>query len=172
MLSPASNGVIIGSMKALVVYDSQFGNTERIAEVIGAALAARVETRVTRAADVTADTFTDCGLLVVGSPTQSFHATRPVDELLKGRSLRGVRAAAFDTRFDMAAVDSRMLRLAARMAGDNAYAASRIVAQLEAAGAEVVAEPEGFIVVDTEGPLRAGELERAAAWGASLLVAI
>ena len=94
------------------------------------------------------------------------------DILYEGRSLRGVRAAAFDTRFDMAAVDSRMLRLAARVAGDNAYAASRIVAQLEAAGAEVVAEPEGFIVVDTEGPLRAGELERAAAWGASLLVAI
>lgn len=159
-------------MKGLVVYDSQYGNTEHIAQAIGAALAARVETRVVRAADVTADTLADCGLLIVGSPTQSFHATKPVDELLKGRSLRGVRAAAFDTRFDMAAVDSRMLRLAARMAGDNAYAAPRIAAQLSEAGAEVVAEPEGFIVMDTEGPLRAGELERAAAWGTSLLATI
>jgi len=159
-------------MKAFVIYDSQYGNTERIAQAIGAALAARVETRVARAADVTADSLADCGLLVVGSPTQSFHATKPVDALLKGRSLRGVRAAAFDTRFDMAAVDSRMLRLAARVAGDNAYAAPRIAAQLEEAGAEIVAEPEGFIVTDTEGPLRAGELERAAAWGTSLLAMI
>ncbi|HOU40264.1 MAG TPA: flavodoxin domain-containing protein [Promineifilum sp.] len=159
-------------MKALVVYDSQYGNTERIAQAIGAALAARVETRVVRAADATADTLADCGLLVVGSPTQSFHATKPVDELLKGRSLRGVRAAAFDTRFDMAVVDSRMLRLAVRVAGDNAYAAPRIAAQLAEAGAEVVAEPEGFIVTDTEGPLRAGELERATAWGTSLLATV
>ncbi len=42
-------------MKGLVVYDSQYGNTEHIAQAIGAALAARVETRVVRAADVTAE---------------------------------------------------------------------------------------------------------------------
>jgi hypothetical protein len=33
----------------------------------------------------------------------------------------------------------------------------------------LVAEPEGFIIEDTEGPLRAGESDRAKAWGADLL---
>ncbi len=61
-----------------------------------------------------------------------------------------------------------MLKLAVRMAGDNAWAATRIATQLEKDGATVVVPPEGFVVEGTEGPLRAGELERARAWGASI----
>ncbi len=111
-------------------------------------------------------------LLVVGSPTQRFHATEPVDRFLKGASLHGIHAAAFDTRFDMNDVDSRTLRLAVKVAGDSAYAAPRIAAVLEKAGATMVATPEGFIVTDTEGPLREGELERAAEWARGLLTAL
>ena len=36
----------------------------------------------------------------------------------------------------------------------------------------MVATPEGFIVTDTEGPLREGELERAAEWARGLLTAL
>lgn len=160
-------------MKALVIYDSQFGNTEQIARAIGAALGARAETAVRRAAEVAAEDLAGLDLLVVGSPTQRFHATEPVDHLLADRSLQGVRAAAFDTRFDMAEVESRMLRLAVKVAGEEgAYAAPRIAAQLEKDGATVVVPPEGFIVRETEGPLRPGELERAGEWAKRILAAL
>jgi flavodoxin len=159
-------------MKALVVYDSQFGNTEKIARAIGEALSAGAETAVLSVHEVTAGALAGRNLIVVGSPTQRFHATEPVDALLQGHALQGVRAAAFDTRFDMAEVDSRVLRMAVKVAGENAYAAPRIAAQLEKDGATVIVPPEGFIVEGTEGPLRPGELERAAEWAGRILAAL
>lgn len=157
-------------MKALVVYDSQFGNTEQIARAVADGLGA--ETAALHAGEFTAAALAGVGLLVVGSPTQRFHATPPVDALLEGRDLHGLRAAAFDTRLDVAEVDSRMLRMAVKVAGDNAWAATRIATQLAKDGATLVAPPEGFVVLDTEGPLREGELERAKAWGETLLASL
>ena len=159
-------------MKAIVIYDSQFGNTEKIAQTIRDALSDTAETRLMRASSVAPRDLMAADLLVIGSPTQRFHPTEPVDRFLKGTSLRGMRAAAFDTRFDMDDVDSRALRLAVKVAGDSAYAAPRIAAVLEKAGATMVVAPEGFIVTDTEGPLREGELERAAEWARGLLTAL
>lgn len=159
-------------MKALVLYDSQFGNTEQIAQAIAEALRARAETTVLRATQAAAGMLSGYDLLVVGSPTQRFHATETLSGLLEGLSLPNVRAAAFDTRFDMKEVDSRVLRMAVKVAGDSAWAAPRIAAQLEKSGATVVVPPEGFIVTDTEGPLRPGEMERAAAWAAQILAAV
>ena len=159
-------------MKALILYDSQFGNTEQIARAIAEGITAGgAETTLLRAAEATADALPGHDLIVVGSPTQAFHATKPVDALLQGFALKGVRAAAFDTRLDVSESESRMLKLAVRMAGDNAWAATRIATQLEKDGATVVVPPEGFVVEGTEGPLRAGELERARAWGATILAA-
>ena len=158
------------TLKALVIYDSQYGNTEKIAWAIRDALSAKAETRLVRASNVAPRDLSAVDVLIVGSPTQRFHATEPIDRLLKGVSLRGVNAAAFDTRFDMDEVDSRALRLAVKVAGDSAaYAAPRISAALEKVGATIVAPPEGFIVTGTEGPLRDGELQRAGEWAKGIL---
>jgi flavodoxin I len=151
-------------MKALVIYDSQFGNTEQVAKSIAQALSAGAETTLLHAAKVKPQTMVGYDLIVVGSPTQRFHATEPVDDVLTGLKLPNVRAAAFDTRFDRADVDVTVLRLAMKVAGENAWAATRIANELENAGATLVVPPEGFIVEGTEGPLRSGELERAAEW--------
>lgn len=43
-------------------------------------------------------------------------------------------------------------------------AAGRIATILEYKGCYLAMEPEGFIVEDSEGPLKKGELERAATW--------
>lgn len=159
-------------MKALVLYDSQFGNTEKIARAIGDTLAKEAETTLLRAAAATPQALSGYDLIIVGSPTQRFNAMETVGGLLAGLSLANVKAAAFDTRFDMAVVESRMLRMAVKIAGDSAaYAAPRIAAGLEKAGANLVVEPEGFIVEETEGPLRPGELERAGAWAEEILAA-
>ncbi|MBK7218792.1 MAG: flavodoxin family protein [Candidatus Promineofilum sp.] len=161
------------ALKALVIYDSQFGNTERIAWAIRDALSAKAETRLVRASNVAPRDLSAVDVLIVGSPTQRFHATEPIDRLLKGVSLRGVNAAAFDTRFDMDEVDSRALRLAVKVAGDSAaYAAPRISAALEKVGATIVAPPEGFIVNGTEGPLKDGEIQRAGEWAKGILAVL
>jgi flavodoxin len=54
-------------MKALVVYDSVFGNTEKIAQAIGDALGAQGEVELLRVGDVRPGRWTGCTVLVVGS---------------------------------------------------------------------------------------------------------
>ena len=69
-------------MKAIVIYDSQFGNTEKIAQTIRDALSDTAETRLMRASSVAPRDLMAADLLVVGSPTQRFHATEPVDRFV------------------------------------------------------------------------------------------
>ncbi|MEE4275281.1 MAG: nitric oxide synthase, partial [Thermoleophilia bacterium] len=142
-------------MKALVVYDSQWGNTERIARAIGGALGVAPDVLVLPVGQATPERLTASGidLLVVGSPTQGFRPTKPVAgllESLESHGLRGIRVAAFDTRFKADEVASRLTRFVVRRGG---YAAPRIAEQLEKAGGAPAAPPEGFFVVDKEGPL-------------------
>jgi flavodoxin len=158
-------------MKALVIYDSVFGNTEQIAQAIAKALASQVDAEIWQAGKVAPEQLKGWDLLVVGSPTRGFRPTEAVTDLLKGvpaRGLRGLRVAAFDTRFRADEIDSGALRFIVKTGG---YAAKRIASQLEKAGGNLIAAPEGFYVGDTEGPLKAGELERAAEWATGLLEA-
>lgn len=153
-------------MKALVVYDSFFGNTEKIAQAIGDALGAHMEAEVCRVGDVQPDQLTGSPLLIVGSPTRGFRPSPATSKLLKGipkNGLKGVRVAAFDTRFPWDKIESSAAILAplVKIFG---YAAKPIADRLGKKGGELVVPPEGFFVEDTEGPLRAGELERAANW--------
>lgn len=157
-------------MKALVVYDSKFGNTERIARAIGEGLAAAYEVEVRHVGQVTAADVSGVAALVVGSPTQGFNATEVMRDFLAtipDAGLRGVRVAAFDTRIAIEDVKSGAARLALRLFMHR-YAAKPIADALAGKGGVQVLEAEGFYVSDTEGPLRAGELERATAWGRSM----
>lgn len=142
-------------MKAVVVYDSAYGNTKTIAE----ALASRLGSK---AAAVPVDRF-DAGkvqsgdLLVVGSPINGW---RPTPKIMKAladlaaRGLTGVRAAAFDTRVKLF------------IHGD---AAKKMTRALKEAGASIVASPMAFYVKGSEGPLLEGEADRAATWAERLL---
>lgn len=158
-------------MKACVVYDSFFGNTEKIARAIAASLESAAEVRVVRVGDVKPDQLTGLDLLLVGSPTRGFRPSPATVELLKALpagALQGVKAAAFDTRISPADANSSFLRFMVRLFG---YAAEPIASQLQAKGAAMLLPPEGFFVMASEGPLKEGELERAAEWGKKLLAA-
>jgi flavodoxin len=158
----------------MVVYDSAYGNTEQVAQAIGAALAgalgapADVSTR--RVGDMRPDQLSGVGLLVVGSPTQRFRPTAAVTNFLKGipgGGLRGVKVAAFDTRLTEEQINSvRILGFFVKMFG---YAAQPIADRLAKKGGELAGPPAGFYVADSEGPLLEGELERAAEWASQLL---
>jgi len=156
-------------MKALVVYDSVFGNTEQIAQAVGGALGSPEEVETRRVSEVEAEQLTKVDILVVGSPTRAFSPTPAIKKLLGSiprHGLEGVKVAAFDTRIALSDVDSAILSLFVKLFG---YAAKPIANRLEKKGGERTVPPEGFFVEGTEGPLKEGELERAAEWARRII---
>ena len=156
-------------MRALVVYHSVFGNTEQIARAIGTGLTGRMaEVRIVPVSALTPESI-PADLLVVGGPTQR-HRMSPELEALLARyprgSLRGVRAATFDTRYRM----SRLL---------SGSAAASAAARLRRAGCHLITDPESFFI-ERDAPaagekrrhgqehLEPGEIERATEWARRL----
>lgn len=165
------------SARALVVYESFFGNTESIARAIAGGL--RLEGFSARAVDVADDQSIDpsaCDVLVVGGPTHAFALSRPStrdDAVARGGDARyatsGLRewlsalpqregaplAATFDTRVSKVRhLPMSAGRSAARLLRDHGYT--------------LLDRPTGFVVRDVEGPLEQSEMERAIAWARSL----
>ncbi|MFO7942905.1 MAG: flavodoxin domain-containing protein [Anaerolineales bacterium] len=152
-------------MKGIVVYDSGFGNTRAIAETMGQALDGRAEVQVVHVDHVEERQLVDVDLLIVGSPTQRFSPTAPINDFLNGispRALRGVKVAAFDTRFAEKEIGkNRVLAFFVRIFG---YAAKPIAEKLVKKGGRLALPPEGFYVGGMEGLLLEGELERVVQW--------
>ncbi len=152
-------------MKAMVIYDSAYGNTEKVARAIGQALGPAEEARVVRASEARPEQVAGLDLLIVGSPTQKFSPLGTVTAFLKGipkDGLQGVKVAAFDTRFPQSKIDE--IKILAFFVSIFGYAAEPIAKRLEKKGGDLAIPPEPFYVGDTEGPLLDGELERAADW--------
>ena len=161
-------------MRSLVVYESWFGNTRRIAEEIAAALAQEGEVDLVTV-DEPLPSLEGVDLLVVGAPTHihglSSKRSREgavdqgaagepgigvrgwIDSLPNG--VRGPRVAAFDTRANKPVL----------LVGSAARGISR---RLRERGYLPAAKPQSFFVQGTPGPLEEGELERAADWGRTL----
>lgn len=155
-------------MKTLIIYDSVFGNTEKVAQAMGKALDFKHRVEVVKVGDATIGQLSGIELLIVGSPTRAFRPTPAMSKFLGGippKSLKGVRVAAFDTRASVDEIKSRLLHAMVGMFG---YAADPMAKKLVNKGAIQTAEPVGFFVKESEGPLKDGELERAAEWAKSI----
>ena len=152
-------------MKILIVYDSFFGNTEQIAQAMAAALEAPEEVTLLKVDAVQPQHLEGLAYLIVGSPTRGFRPSPATTSLLKSiprKKLEGVRVAAFDTRVPIQEIKRpAILDFLVKIFG---YAADPIGKKLQQKGGKVVVPAEGFYVMDTEGPLKDGELERATAW--------
>jgi flavodoxin len=151
----------------LIVYDSYFGNTEMVAHVVSKALDGDVQ--VKRPSDVSVEALHELDYLIVGAPTRGFRPSDAIKVFLKSipaGALKGVKVAAFDTRMDPQEVGNPILKV---MAGIFGYAAEPIAKSLVKKGGEPAGEPAGFVVLGSEGPLREGELDRAAEWAKSLM---
>jgi len=149
----------------LVVYDSYFGNTEKVAQEIAEA----IDGQAKKVNAVTEADLADLKVLFVGSPTRAFRPTPEILAFIKAfdpASMRGVKAAAFDTRIPEDQTESGFLRLMIRLFG---YADKKIAKRLKNQGATLALESEGFGVSDTEGPLLEGELERAKSWAKQIV---
>lgn len=156
-------------MKAIVIYDSVFGNTRQIAEAIVKGVATGAEVGIFQISDARPERLKGLDLLVIGSPTRGFRPTPAIAKFLKDlsdNSLRGIKVAAFDTRVKLSDIKSGFFRFIVDKGG---YAASTIAKQLQKKGGTLLVPPEGFYVSGEEGPLKEGELERAEKWGISLI---
>jgi len=147
-------------MKALIVYDSVYGNTEKIARAIAEAITPSNEVKVLRAGETNPSELTSTDLLIVGSPTHAGRPTPAIQDLLNKvpkPALQGINVAAFDTR-----ITTKLVRVFG-------YAAGRIAGNLKRQGGTLIASPVGFFVTGGKGPLKEGELERAAGWAKGIL---
>ncbi len=146
-----------GTMKTLVVYDSLYGNTKTIAQSIGDAIPGEVA--VMHVGDVTASGLGAYDLLIIGAPTHGAKPSPDMQEFLEqiqAQALEGVKVAGFDTR-----MTNRLITLFGT-------AAPKIAKALKAKGGTSAGSAEGFYVTGGEGPLKDGEVERAAAWAQGL----
>jgi flavorubredoxin len=130
----------------VVIYDSKFGNTERIAKSLAEGLErAGIETACVNTNDVKAESLKDYDFIAIGAPTQMFTASRPMkDFLLKLEGVEGLRGKhgfAFDTKFE------------SRLSGS---ASKYIEKRLKELGMEIVKPRQSAIVKKTEGPLEEG----------------
>ncbi|MDJ0769228.1 MAG: flavodoxin domain-containing protein [Ilumatobacter sp.] len=172
-------------MRALVVYESMFGNTHTVADRVAAGLRTELEVTVVPATEATHELVDAHDCLIVGGPTHAHGlssarsretaaetaAKEPDLELepdAEGAGLRdwfdglgygrNHRAAAFDTRVDApAALTGR--------------ASKGINRRLVKHGFQPIVEPESFLV-DKHNHLLPAEDDRAEAWGADLAHAL
>lgn len=121
----------------IVVFDTKFGNTEKIAKSIAAGLKrAGVQVECFGSSSVRLEKLKEYDLIVVGAPTQAFTASKPmkefIDRLEKVHGLAGKRFYAFDTklpsRFSGSAakyIESRLERMGLRPVGLRSSAIGR-----------------------------------------------
>ena len=134
------------SERAIVIFDSKFGNTATVAKSLAGGLQkAGLETTCTNLRDVRPESLSDYDLIAVGAPTQAFTASRPMKDFLRKledmETLKGKRGFAFDTKFG------------SRVSGS---ASKYIEGRLSKLGMEIVKHRESAIVKKSEGPLEEG----------------
>jgi hypothetical protein len=164
-------------MKAIVVYESHWGNTAAIARAIAEGIGP--EARALSTAEATGAVVAGADFIVAGAPLLGF--SLPTESMLKGltgnagrdpvapdMSHPGMRAwlDALPTGAGQAAA------FETRIWWSPGSASKAILGKLEALGYRPAAKAQRFIVQGKYGPLRAGELERAKAWGAELTKAM
>lgn len=165
-------------MNVIVVYESVYGNTHSVAAMIAEGLDHARLLPVREAA-----TYTEpIDLLVVGGPTHMHGLATNRSRRDAAEGAREDGGAPLDPDADaepglrayLADLDARAVRCAAafdtrldKSPWVTGVAAHGIARRLRRHGVEVIAT-ESFLVESSEGPLAAGELDRARAWGAEL----
>lgn len=153
-------------MNILIIYDSLYGNTEKIAQQIAAAFTSHQVRIISAKNAITRDLYS-VELLIAGTPTHGGQPSQGMKDFLSklpAGLLKNVKAAAFDTGIP---IDGQkgFKRFIIKFVG---YAAKRLANTLKKNGATVIAA-ETFFVLDKEGPLKEGELQRCNLWAKDLL---
>jgi hypothetical protein len=163
----------VDAVKAVVVYESLWGNTARIAGAIAEGIGPEARALSTAAATPAAVAGAD--LIVAGAPVLGFKL--PSEKMRESiRATPGKAPAPPDLSHPamrkwldaLPAGQGASAAFDTQVRGPFGSAAPAIAEALEQAGYVSVAKPTGFIVAGKFGPLRDGEVERAREWGAEL----
>ncbi len=135
--------------KALVIYDSLYGNTEKVAKALAKGIEdGGLAVDCVRVDAVGWDRFGEYDLLAVGGPTQNRGASKPMKEFLdrleSAKGLTGKKALAFDTKYKFWGAGS---------------AGAKIEEKLTSLGLTVIEPHASAIVKSKEGPLEEGSEE-------------
>jgi flavodoxin len=136
--------------KALVVYDSVFGNTEKVARALAKGLEdGGIDVECVRVDAVEFDKLSGYDLLVVGGPVHAWSASKPIKGFLERlesvEGLSGKKAFALDTKMSRS-----------RLAGN---AGGKIEGKLKSLGLTIVRPHASAVVKGREGPLEEGAEE-------------
>ncbi|HET6985171.1 MAG TPA: hypothetical protein VFI00_01100 [Kribbella sp.] len=172
------------TVRALVVYESMFGNTERIARAIRDGLRQSIPAEIVPAYRAPTVIPADVRLLVVGGPTHAFSMSRPStrqdaskqDEVVMPIEV-GIRewlhALATDAtsgtgstskHLEVATFDTRIAKVR-RLPGSAARSAAKLLRRM---GFRLLTSSASFFVDESTGPIREVEIERARQWGQEL----
>lgn len=172
-------------MRALVVYESMYGNTRKIAQAIAEGISEHLAVKTVEVGDAALEVPGDVDLIVVGGPTHAHGMSRTGTRMSAATQfekplvsdgigirewldavqppMRRVHAAAFDTR----------ARIPAWASGSAANGFAKL---LERSGFRLMEKPRSFFIQTKAQPvdelLAPGELEQARAWGQGLAVAL
>ncbi len=163
-------------MKALVVYESMFGNTEQIARAVADGLSESVEVQLTEVSHAPTEPDSDVALIVAGGPTHAFSMSRTntrADAINRGAQ-EGERE--FGLREWMAALPSGQhttqiatfdtkIESMRHAPGSAAKGAAKVARRH---GYDSAVKAESFYVRGIDGPLEEGEIDRARAWARQL----
>jgi flavodoxin len=163
--------------RALVVYESMYGNTARIADAICTGLRENIPAEMVPAYRAPTEVPGDVRLLVVGGPTHAFSMSRlstrqeafkqgdlvtPIDvgirEWLAALEPAGRADAPLAATFDTRIAKVR------RLPGSAARSAAKVLRRM---GFRLLST-DSFFVNETTGPIRDVEIERAQRWGEEL----
>jgi flavodoxin len=147
-------------MKALIVYDTKTGNTEKIALAISVGMkGVGTEVVIKKADDAKEEDFKAADTWIVGGPTHAWSASSAAKKALKlgiSSGASGKKGTTFDTRFENVGKGG----------------AEKLLKMMEDAGVHIIVPPEWFVVKGMKGPLAEGEEAKAVAFGRKIADAI
>ncbi|MFN8530663.1 MAG: flavodoxin family protein [Anaerolineae bacterium] len=150
-------------MKTLIVYFSNYGNTQKIAEAMAQRFELQGQTNLMHVDQVCVSDINHADLIVMGCPTHHLGlpgVMHPLFEILPPHALEGKSFAAFDTSYQTSGLMSYFT------------AAHRLAAKMAHLGGLQIFPPESFVVAGRVGPLMDGEVEHARAWADRIINAV
>ncbi len=164
--------------RALVVYESMWGNSERLAQAVADGVAEVMPVDLTDVAVAPTD-LADVTLVIAGGPTHGHTMSRPQtrrDAREHGASHGSIGIGLREWLDELpdeherwlAAFDTRVTT-GLRLPASAARSATRVGRRHRFHAA---ATPTSFSLLDADGPLAPGELDRARSWGRAVATAV
>ncbi len=141
-------------MKVLIIYDSYFGNTLKVAEMYQSEFSTLNQVAaIKHCGQCVPEDIDNADLIILGSPTRGFRESPAMMSFLKRKDIKysGKKVFVFDTRISPQDIKSGLLKQLMKWFG---YASLHMEKRLKKLGATVVMPAIGYPVVSSEGPVK------------------